>query len=547
MSKKNVSIKLLAMLLASTLLTATGCSAGKNTSTAKEGDSTPKQTTNEVKQVTMPKKLRIFSPLSEHLAKSGRSNNDNMAYQLIQQKTGTEIEWIHPSIGSDYNEKFNLLIASKDLPDILWRDWMKVPGGIQRYVEDGIIIKLNDLITKQMPNYKKTIDEKPGVRKGLTTESGDILIVAAVRRDPQLMVFRGPVIRQDWLDKLKLKSPETMDDLYQVLKAFKTQDPNGNGKDDEWPVSGLAFTDANFGIGHLLWAFGIDYGFFQVDGKVKFGPLESAFTDAMTYINKLYKEGLLDPDYAVQDRNKLDGKFMNEQVGFEYGMQPTKMSNAMATKNPSFISLGVNHLRNKDGKPFVFDVEYTNYLVSFNSAAITTACKEPEAAAKWMDFLYSDEGFMLANFGKENDTYTLVNGKPVYTDKIKKNPEGLDFNSAHNKFTLGNMASFPYLMAWEALSESMHKNGAQSASTWAKSADTSRVLPLISFTQAEQEKIADKLNDINTYILEQYDKLVFGQTPISDIPKIQKKLKDMGIDDVLAVYNASLSRYNAKK
>lgn len=548
MRKQNVSRKLLAILLASTVITATACSSKKDTINSKEDASTSNQTaTTEVKQVTMPKKLKIFSPLSEHLSKSGRSNNDNMAYQMIQEKTGTEIEWIHPAVGSDYNEKFNLIIASKDLPDILWRNWMNVPGGIQRYVDDGIIIKLNDLMNKQMPNYKKAVDEKPGVKKSLMTENGDILIVAAIRKDPQLMVFRGPVVRQDWLDKLNLKSPETMDELYQVLKAFKTQDPNGNGKADEWPVSGMSFMDGNFGIGHLLWPFGIDWSFYQVDGKVKFGPMEPEFTEAMTYINRLYAEGLLDPDYAVQDRNKLDGKFMNEQVGFEYGMQPSKMSNAMESKNPSFKSLGTSHLRNKDGKPYVFDVEYTNYLVGFNSAAITTACKEPEGAAKWMDYLYSEEGYMIANFGKLNDTYTLVNGKPAYTDKIKKNPEGLDFNSAHNRLTFGNMASFPYLMAWEALSESMHKNGAQSAATWAKTADTSRVLPLISFTQAEQEKMADKLNDINTYITEQYDKLVFGQTPISDIPKIQKKLKDMGIDDVIAVYNTALSRYNSKK
>lgn len=543
MKNKHVLKLMMAGGLALSLLMTSACAGG-----SKKPEEGVEPASTGTKEAEMPKKLKVFSPLSPHLATTGRSNSDNGAYQMIQEKTGTEIEWTHPATGTNYMEKLNLIIASRELPDILWLgDWKTLPGGIQKYEEDGVIVKLNELIDKHMPNYKKQLEQKPGAKKSLTMDNGDILAIASMRNEPELMVFRGPIIRQDWLDKLKLKVPETLDDLYQVFKAFKTQDPNGNGKADEWAFSGTRFADGNFGIGHMLWPFGIDWGFYQVDGSVKFGPMEPEFAEAMAFINKLYAEGLLDPDFMVQDRNKMDGKFMNDQIGYEYGIQASKMNSSMEGKNPDFKALGIPHLKGKSGKPYVFDVEYTNYIVGFNSLAITTACKVPEGAAKWVDFLFGEEGYNIANFGKLNDTYTIVDGKPKFSDKIVKNPEGLDFSGAYNKYTFGSMATMPYLQSWDAYSQSLHRYGAQSISVWAKSADTSRILPSLNFTAEEQEKINDKLNDINTYITEQFDKITIGQTPVSDIPNIQKKLKDMGIDNIISVYNEALKRYNSKK
>ncbi len=553
--KNNRAFRLtLAALLSVMLLMTSACSQNEKVNNESGTTGTAAATTQAPteKKMEMPKKITIFSPLSEHLAVTSKSNNDNLAYQLLQEKTGTEIEWLHPSTGSDYVEQFNLMIASGSYPDIIFHsNWNSLPGGAERFYSDKIIIKLNDLINKYMPDYKKIIEERPSATKALTESDGSIYLISAIRKDKELMVYRGPVIRQDWLEKLGLNVPSTVDELYNVMKAFKTGDPNGNKKADEWGMSGRKFTDgsngsASFGIGQLLWPFGLNWDFYQVDGKVKFGPMQPEFAEGMAFLNKIYKEGLLDPDYAIQDRNKLDGKFMNNEVGFEYGMQPTKLNTSMESKDPTFKALGIPHLKGRDGKAYVFDSEYNNYAMKFNTIAITTACKEPESVAMWLNFIFSDEGFNITNFGKLDDTYKIVDGKPQFTDKIMKNPDGLDYSVAVNKFTFGAMATFPYLQSWDAYSASLHKYGAQSISTWAGSADISRVLPNLSLTKEDYDKLSTKITDINTYLLEQFDKLVNGQTPISDLPKIQEKLKAMGIEEITTAYQNAYDRYNAK-
>ncbi len=489
-----------------------------------------------------PDELTIFCYLSEHISKVGaQSLNDTFMFQEMERITGTKVTWIHPAVGSDVDAQINLMVASNDLPDLIVRsNWKSFGGSPTIWAEDGIIYDLTDLIPEYMPNYWSYLSEQEYAIRDLSVD-GKMYYISEIQHG---MPFSGPIYRADWLEKLGLDYPETLDELYEVLVAFRDRDPNGNGQKDEWAMSGLALQNGNFSPAYVIHAYGICLDFMQINGVVTYGALQPEFADAMAYMHKLYAEGLLDPDYATQDRNALDGKFMNDLVGFEWGIQPSKMNNALADTTPFRAVGGPNFKLTPDGKPYVFHPMYISALTSNCDTVVTTACKEPGKALHWIDFLYGGEGSILANFGIENESFVYVDGVPTsdFTGGIAKHPK---YTEDELRFLYRIVATsvFPMRMAYESYAAALHPNSREGVDRWNATADTSRMLPNIALTIDETEQINDKLVDIETYISIQYDKLINGQTSLNEIPNIQKTLVDMGINDCIAIYQAALDRY----
>ena len=490
-----------------------------------------------------PEELTIFCGLSEHISKLGvQSLGETYMFQEIEKMTGTKVNWIHPAAGSDVAAQINLMVASGDLPDLIVNsNWKTFNGGVALWEEDGVIWDLTELIPEYMPYYNAYLQENPLAVRDLSVE-GKMYYISEIQHG---LPFSGPVYREDWLEKLGFDYPTTPDELYEVLVAFRDQDPNGNGQKDEWAMSGLGFDHSNFGPGQLLWPYGITLDFMQIDGKVTHGLLETdAFTAAMTFLNKLYTEGLLDPDYATQDRNSIDGKFMNDQVGFEIGIQPSKMDKALAGTTPFKAVGGPNLKLNADSPTYVFKSMYISALTQSCDTVVTTACEEPGKALRWLDNFYGGEGQTLANFGIEGLTFDYVDGSPVanFAGALEKDPQ---YSESEIKYlyTIVGTSAFPMRMMKEAYAPTVHELSMQGIERWAATADTSRIMPNISFTAEETEEINDLLVDLDTYISIEADKLINGQTPISEIPNIQEKALSMGLDECIAIYQAAYNRY----
>lgn len=132
------------------------------------------------------------------------------------------------------------------------------------------------------------------------------------------------MINKSWLDKLGLKVPDTIDDLYNVLKAFKEQDPNGNGKQDEIPFIELSNDLISpFGIADL------NNNFMVVkDGNAVYYPISEEYKEGLKWESKLFKDGLLDKEVFTQDETMRSAKFLNPDapiVGFSYQWTPDAM------------------------------------------------------------------------------------------------------------------------------------------------------------------------------------------------------------------------------
>ena len=143
---------------------------------------------------------------------------------MMQEKTGVKITYRHPPLGQE-TEQFNLMVASRDLPDIIETTWLTYPGGPEKAFSDRIIIKHNDLIAKHSPTLKAFLDSRPELNKQIKTDVGNYfgwpsLVVSDYK------VNYAETARKDWLDELGMAPPETLDEWDAMLKAFR-QDKKG--------------------------------------------------------------------------------------------------------------------------------------------------------------------------------------------------------------------------------------------------------------------------------------------------------------------------------
>ena len=170
------------------------------------------------------------------------------------------------------------------------------------YASAGLIQPIGDLIDLYAPNYKKMMDENPEIEKRTMLGDGKIYSFASINTVPRDLTFKQ-FINQKWLDALGLDMPETIEEFYDVLVAFKTQDPNGNGFADEIPLSSVGLNQTrNF----LMSAFGYVSTGIEVgdDGKVVFVPATENYWNYIQFANKLYTEGLLDKDVFSMNADK---------------------------------------------------------------------------------------------------------------------------------------------------------------------------------------------------------------------------------------------------
>ncbi len=523
LSFKVLTKRVLPAILAVTLMaTVGGCSKkggekGENVSTG-----------------TMPKNLTVWAPLGSLAAKAGANDRgDILAYKIIEEQTGCVIDWISPS-SAEGLEKFNLLIAGDKLPDIICAD---VWSGRDTYrdIEEGLIVPISDYLD-YMPNLKKFLEENPDVAKQFRNDDGSIHYLPSARGDEELTVFVGPTIRKDWLDKLGLEMPTNTDELYNVLKAFKTQDPNGNGKQDEIAFSGMGGDSWSYGIGNIVWAYDTHYSFFVKDGKITHGMLEEEMKPALEYLAKLYSEGLIDPDYLINDDEKYKAKILNDRSGFFFGIQP---SSYYLTLNDGTKELvGVPYF---DGK--CYNEQYLNRLGG-GQTVITGDCKDPAGAAMWLDYFFSPEGIIATNFGIEGETHNVVDGKRVLDhDYVFNNPDGLESKEVCHSSFIGASTDFPSVQLWEYYSQTLQPWGKAAIEVWSSSANPENALPKLKFTAEEKDLISDELENINTYVSTQFNNIIMGRASVNDLDKIKEELDNLGMQDVLKVYNDSYVRY----
>jgi putative aldouronate transport system substrate-binding protein len=334
--------------------------------------------------------LNAFAVKSENVVEY----ETNEFTKWYEEQTNVHIIWDTVPM-SDYGTKLDLVLAGGTYPDIFFGiGGMIQPNQEVKYGTDQkVFLPLNNFIDNNSVYFKKLVDNDPSIRSTLTQLDGNIYSLPHINECYHCSVQQKAWINQTWLDNLGLKMPTTTDEYYEVLKAFKNNDPNQNGLQDEIPLTGGFNTWRAEIYPFFVNAF-IYYDYwnpYQVlnDGKIESVVNTNEFKNALTFLKKLYDEGLMAPEALTQTGNELWAEFNDSEVT-TLGSFPAGAMNIIAdmTKERHKEYVVMPPLKGPNG------VQLTAYYPSTPSTgafAISTSCKNPEIAFKWADGLFSEE------------------------------------------------------------------------------------------------------------------------------------------------------------
>ena len=503
--------------------------------------------------VDEPITLTCFMETDVKWAATKNSVAEVGSYQVIMDKTGVTIDFQHPAAGQQA-ERFNLLLNSTNLPDMIYYNWTNVSGGPAKYIDEGYILPLNEYLDKWAPNFMAYMEKYPDVRKQSVLDDGTFYMFPMLRIDEDTgagswFKVSGFQIRKDWLDKLGLNMPTTKDELHDVLVAFRDGDPNGNGEKDEIPFS--ATKDSGYNIEGFAGMFGVLKGYFMDGDTVKYGPSDPAFKDYLQTMHEWYEEGLIDPEYMMNDATTLTSKVVADQVGctmYTLNGGMGTWSNMMEGKDFEIVAMPWPAL--EEGKPAYATVSEYNKVVTGVGVAITSSCaKDPkklEAAIKFRDYFYSPEGVIDSNFGILGESYTMEGDQAVFTDAVLHNDKGLTTTQALSQYALSaaNDAMVKTAMYFKQITL-MLDNQKASQPVW-NSCDISLLLPNVSQTAEESSAIAERMSEIETYVNEMMMKFILGQESLDQFDAYVANIEKLGIGEVLSMKQAAYDRYQSR-
>ena len=495
--------------------------------------------------------LTYWVPLNEKYSSVITNFNDLEMSKALEEITNIHIEYQHP-VEEVASEQFNLMVASGNLTDIIEQNWISRPGGPEKALSDGVIIDMTDLIDQYAPNYKKVLEETPeGARQAATADGKQYMMTGFYYGDAvAAKIMIGPQYRRDWLQRLNLEDPVTIEDWYNVLTAIKKEDANGNGDpNDEIPLisKGCSISCSNDNINVLASGFGVNMKFYVVDGQVKFGPYEPEWKEYLMEMNKWYSEGLIDVEFVTTDKTMFDAKIFGDQAGMWFCGLMGDMGRFVKWCDEDCPDWEIAALPYpvdvKTGKAYNFSGGLVD-IVCTTGANITPVNQHPIATTRWFDYAYTEEGHRLYNNGIEGLTYNLVDGEVVFTDLITNNPNGLDITRAIASYcrsagTTG--AHMPDLALMNA--RASHPLQRQARDEIWSQASTERNMPSVTIKPEYSEEQAEILNEVYTYVDEMIAKFIIGTESFDNYDRYLETLKDMGIERAVEIQQISYDEF----
>ncbi len=511
-------------------LAVTGCSSGSDSGTNQEAKPSASADTGVNATgfpiVSQPVKLKMFT----RIAPANGPFKDMPVFKDYEKMSNVHVDFTEaPTDG--FQEKKNLLFASNELPDALYRSGL-TPLEATRYGAAGQLIPLEDLIERYAPNLKALMDQYPEIRPAITTPEGHIYAIpgivtlAAARTDKKW-------INQAWLKKLNLKVPETTDDLYEVLVAFRDKDPNGNGKPDELPMTARASAGPGQGIpvvNMMSGSFGLDqqlgYNINLENDKVQIWMGSERNKEMLQYLNKLYKEKLLDPEVFSHKEAQYLAKQGSGNTGFFFD----QTNNNFLTIADQYAGIAPPAGPHGDR----LQAQAAPVPRDFGAFAITSANEYPEITMRWIDYFYSEEGSTLLRFGREGEHYELKDGIPYYKKELIE-------SGNQGKMTPYAGGGAPHLIS-DKVASFINPPQVQEAQNKLDPymPKTRYAAPM--FDEQTAQEVNVLRNDIDKYYEEQSTKFIAGALGFDKWDEFQATLKKMRIDELEKIYQEAYDK-----
>jgi putative aldouronate transport system substrate-binding protein len=285
-------------------------------------------------------------------------------------------------------------------------------------------------------------------------------------------------------------------------------------------------------------------------GRVTDGRIEPGYRQWITTMAQWYREGLIDTDIVsvttAQQNQKMTAGTSGATVA-SVGSGMGTWTPAARPTTPSYLITALQYPVLNRGDRLVYSIPNQPYSGQ-DSPAITTKSTNVELAARFLDYGYSTQGHLTYNFGTEGTSYTMIGGKPIYTNLVMRNPNGWSVVQGMSAYSRGPMAGpfvqdVGYIEQYYAEPEQ-----AQALINYILPGAVNYLLPPITPTQAESQEYASIMQEINTYVEERTTRWLIGTEAITDATwnDYLATVRRMGIDRAIEIQNAALTRYNRR-
>ena len=370
--------------------------------------------------VNEPLTLDVFAPAIPTII-----DLDTNAYtQWYEAKTGIHINWITAPQEST-TDVLNMILGAGDLPDIILGCQVNTVMEELYGPSEKMFMPLNDLIDQYAPNFKAILEARPEVKDALTATDGNIYTIPSLQDCYHCTYCQKMWVNQSWLDKLGLDIPTTTEEFYDMLVAFRDQDPNGNGLKDEIPLIGCKENEGWYQsvTGFILNAFVYDSGVYNQikdyvtkDGVVDTSINKDGYREGLRYLNKLYTEGLIYPDSLTMKYDQVKALALAEEE---------LVGAAPAGHLAMFLDIATNPERYRhytsipplEGPTGLRQATYFPYYpITTGEFIITVDNPNPEASMRWVDDMFDYTNSMIRGWGAEGEAWRVANADEVGLD-----------------------------------------------------------------------------------------------------------------------------------
>jgi len=332
LKKRKIKEILAAVLIAVFMVSTVGCNSATPTLTAVPTED-PKANDGPMVKYEQPVEMTVTNVTNATFAYiPGDSEDENIHTRMNKSYLNIiyKSKWVVAE--SKQDEKINIAIASNDLPDVLNPNTTQ----LQTLIKNGQVQDLTKVWAKySLDEFRKNEEYQNKVALIPSSKDGKLYGL------PLTGDFGESVgvmyIRKDWLTKVGLQAPKTIDDLITVCKAFINNDPDGNSKKDTFAI-GLVTLEKNYGAGGTIEAIAAAYGAMNrmwikdKSGKMVYGSVQPEMKTALAKMQELFTMGAFDPEFAVKDEGKIAESLTAGKTGIFFGVYSSPISTLMQNK-----------------------------------------------------------------------------------------------------------------------------------------------------------------------------------------------------------------------
>ena len=477
--------------------------------------------------MTSVKRMNVAEALGD------KDYSATISYEALEKATGVHIDF-EMLAETSYEETLNLRMASQDYPDIFSQSVASYQQKLEKAIDEDILIDFNDYL-EYAPDWANLLERNETYRENITNSDGSIaqIVNCTLGKSTQMGLIRG-----DWLEELGMDKPTTIDEMTEVLRAFKEK----FGTTNALLINSDLDSAAEFGFNFM--AQGFKMLSFQLkepgSNEVIAGIATDAYVEYLEYLHSLYAEGLITDDFVStsKENGNWESSFYSGACGvWQDDCKYADSSYAAMADDPNW-----------DAVPFAFSGEEF-HMVSVNPVGLTTTyvsttCEEPEIAVEFLNYGFTEEGRKLVNYGVEGETYTVDDqGDIAFTDLMMKNPDGYTFDQAQVLYLVSNW--MPTEQDASYLKINYTEDAIEAIDLWSTAGDSTMTIPQAAQPGGDDMmEIFTMASDSLTYLSTVAPKVILGTATADDYrAAVEECMNGMNLDVITQKYQDAYDAY----